>query len=85
MTVEKQRPAPPPEWMQGMVRAVSNQTLRDIVNDSRSGPTPPSSLAASVKSEKPRFAATAAAVPLGPPAGIEHIDRLVEDDTRRPY
>ena len=62
-------------------RAVSDKLLRDIVNDSRRGPTAPSSLASSVQSEPRR--PSGATAPIQPPPGIEHIDRLCDEADRR--
>jgi hypothetical protein len=74
MTKQKQKPVPLQEWQQDVIRAVPNSLLRDIVADSRRGPTAPSSLARPVQSE-PRQAGGGTAA-LKPPPGIDHIDRI---------
>jgi hypothetical protein len=63
-------------------RAVPNSLIRDIVADSRRGPTAPSSLASSVQSEKPR-PPSGGVTPISQPPGIAHIDRLCDEADRR--
>jgi hypothetical protein len=84
MPDQKQKPAPHrlEEWQEDMIRAVPNSLIRDIVNDSRRGPTPPSSLASSVQSEKPR-APSGGTAPLQPPPGLNYVDALCDEADRR--
>ena len=62
-------------------RAVSTKLLRDIVNDSRRGPTAPSSLAGPSQSAPRR--ASGGTTEEKPPPGIEHIDRMCDAQDRR--
>jgi hypothetical protein len=62
-------------------RAVSDQLIRQIVADSRRGPTAPSSLASSVQST-PR-PASGGSVPIQPPPGIKYVDQLCDAADRR--
>jgi hypothetical protein len=61
-------------------RAVSDQLMRDIVNDSRGGVTQRSSLARLPRSE-PR-APSGGTVEVKPPPGIDYIDRMCEAQSR---
>jgi hypothetical protein len=65
-------------------RAVPDSLVRDIVADSRRGPTAPSSLASSVQSEKPR-PLSGGSVPIQPPPGLNYVDQQVNAATRREY
>jgi hypothetical protein len=84
MSDQKQKPAPLPEWQRDAIRAVSNSLLRDIVNDSRRGPSVRSSLASRPgQSSEPERPASGGTVPITAVPGVEWIDRVAEGFAER--
>jgi hypothetical protein len=73
-------------WQLLARRAVSDQTIRDLVNDSRRGPTQRSSLAALPDSERPDaepWRTKAAEIPREPPPGQDLIGRMCDAQDAR--
>ncbi len=72
----------PANALNEMVRAVPSSVVADLVNDFRRGPSRPSSLTAqqnrAVPEQNPRGSGWVAEIPIGPPAGVELCDRLID-------